>query len=300
MNRKSDFDVATYWENRYSSGRTSGPGSYNRLARFKALFVNNFLQEKNILSVAEMGCGDGAQLALMEYPNYLGLDISKTAISKCEKKFSDKANFSFKHYCPNDFDISQYNEIYDLALSLDVIYHLSNDNVYQKYLEHLFALSSKYVIIYSNSQELYTKGVNEDAEYVRFRDFLSDIKKSFPKWGLIGIEPNYYPFNLSLAEETSFADFYIFEKNALKEDRTLPLENSELAFYIRKAIQKQIMAEEQTQIVFNELKQVSAKLEDVQSQLVELNKRSISSTERHNSTSVESALKDKINFKLDN
>ena len=92
----------------------------------------------------------------------------------------------------------------------------------------------------------------------------------------------------------------IFKKNATKEERTLSLENSELAFFIRKTVQKQIMAEEQTQKVFSELKQVSSILEDVQSQLAELNKRSISSSERHNSTSVESALKDKINFKLDN
>lgn len=300
MNDKSEFDVAAYWERRYSNGKSSGPGSYNRLARFKAAFINKFLHEKNVLSVAEMGCGDGAQLSLIEYPRYMGLDISKTAVEICRNKFSNKPNFSFSHYNPSDFNLPKFKEKYDLALSLDVIYHLSNDEIYQQYLETLFGLSSKFVIIYSNSQEFYTKGVNEDAEYVRFRDFISDIKKGFPKWGLIGIEPNYYPFNLSLADETSIADFYIFKKNATKEERTISLENSELAFFIRKTVQKQIMAEEQTQKVFSELKQVSSILEDVQSQLAELNKRSISSTERHTSTSVESALKDKINFKLDN
>ena len=88
MKRKSEFDVAGYWEKRYSSGRTSGAGSYNRLARFKASFINKFLNERQVLSVAEMGCGDGAQLGLMKYPKYLGLDISETAIEICKNKFT--------------------------------------------------------------------------------------------------------------------------------------------------------------------------------------------------------------------
>lgn len=299
MNDKSNFDVGNYWEQRYKSGRTSGAGSYNRLANYKSKVLTRFLENYNIASAVELGCGDGAQLGLIDYPQYLGLDISKTAIEICEKRFVGRSNVSFMHYIPEKFDVLK-NSGFDLALSLDVIYHLSNDETYNKYLEHLFAISSKFVIIYSNSQEFYTKGVNENAEYVRFRDFISDIRIRFPEWGLIKIEANYYPFNLSLAEETSIADFYIFKKNALEEDRTLPLENSELSFLIKKAIQKQIMAEEQTQLVLNELNKVSSKLTEVQSQLTELNKRSISSTERHNSTSVKSALKDKINFKLDN
>lgn len=300
MNDKSDFDVAAYWERRYLNGKSSGPGSYNRLARFKASFINKFLHEKNVLSVVEMGCGDGAQLGLIEYPRYMGLDISKTAVEICRNKFSNKSNSSFSHYNPSDFNLPKFKEKYDLALSLDVIYHLSNDEIYQQYLETLFGLSSKFVIIYSNSQEFYTKGVNEDAEYVRFRDFVSDIKNRFPHWGLIEIEPNYYPFNVSLADETSIADFYIFKKNATKEEMTLPLENSELSFLVKKSIQKQIMAEEQTQLVLNELKKVSAKLEEVQSQLTELNKRSMFSSEKSISMANENTLHDKIDFKVEN
>lgn len=300
MKRKSEFDVAGYWEKRYSSGRTSGAGSYNRLARFKASFINKFLNERQILSVAEMGCGDGAQLGLMKYPKYLGLDISETAIEICKRKFSDNLNFSFAHYKPDNFNLPQHEGKYDLALSLDVIYHLSNDDVYKKYLITLFGLSSKYVIIYSNSQELYTKGINEEAEYVRFRNFGSDIKKHFPEWGLIEIEPNYYPFNLSLADETSIADFYIFQKHAAEDDKTLPLQNSELSYVVKKIIQKQIMAEEQTQKVFDELKRVSAKLEKLQNQLIKLTKPLKLSSDKNSSKVLENSLKDKIDFKVDN
>ena len=40
---------------------------------------------------------------------------------------------------------------YELSLSLDVIYHILDDNEYKKYMEDLFKFSNKYVIIYSNN-----------------------------------------------------------------------------------------------------------------------------------------------------
>ena len=297
MKDKSDFDVSNYWESRYKGGRTSGPGSYNRLANFKSGLINSFLKNNKIATVVELGCGDGSQLELINYPQYLGLDISLTAVEICEKKFTENPNLSFLHYIPDEFDVSVH-DVFDLALSLDVVYHLSNDCIYKKYLEHLFGLSAKFVIIYSNSQELYTKGVNEDAEYVRFRNFKSDVEKYFPEWSLVESEPNFYPFNITLPDETSIADFFIFEKNAANEDRTLPLENSELSFLIKKTIQKQIMAEEQTHKLYQELKRVSKKLEEVQKQLKKLENRSIISVDKSSLGTDESALKDRIDFKL--
>ena len=52
-----------WWERRYSSGGTSGEGSYGRLAEFKAEIVNKFVKENGIDSVVEFGCGDGKQLS---------------------------------------------------------------------------------------------------------------------------------------------------------------------------------------------------------------------------------------------
>lgn len=41
------------------------------------------------------------------------------------------------------------NETADLTLSLDVIYHLIEDNVFFTYMDRLFDSSTKFVIIYS-------------------------------------------------------------------------------------------------------------------------------------------------------
>ena len=47
-----------------------------RLAAFKAEVPNDFVRARGIDSVIEFGCGDGAQLALAEYPAYVGIDVS--------------------------------------------------------------------------------------------------------------------------------------------------------------------------------------------------------------------------------
>src|SRR5438270_10704846 len=66
---RAGFDnSSSYWNRRYVAGGTSGAGSYGRLARFKADVLNAFVAESGIASVIEFGCGDGAQLALSNYP----------------------------------------------------------------------------------------------------------------------------------------------------------------------------------------------------------------------------------------
>jgi len=262
---KREFDVADYWESRYRSGRTSGSGSYNRLAKFKSEFVNRFVSEKDVVDVLELGCGDGAQLALMQYPNYVGLDISKTIVEKCKTEFSNDSSKKFFHYNPDDFDCSRHKV--DLSLSLDVIYHLSNDEVYRNYLNHLFAVSMRYVIIFSNSQNLYMKGVNEEAHYVRFRKFDEDIEKWFPDWNLIQLEPNFYPFNLSLPDDTSFADFYVYAHANENIESLLPLENSYSSFLQKKLLQKQNTSAEQCQVIIDAVNSLGNKLRDIDKKL---------------------------------
>ena len=73
---KPDKQLIDYWENRYERGLTSGAGSYGRLAHFKAEVLNEYVNQNKILSVVEFGCGDGAQLSLAKYANYIGLDLS--------------------------------------------------------------------------------------------------------------------------------------------------------------------------------------------------------------------------------
>lgn len=214
LSHKKHFNVAGYWEKRYASGRNSGAGSYGRLARFKAQFLNYFVKKNKIQTVLEIGCGDGAQLSLADYPQYTGLDISRTIIQYCLQLYSHDSSKRFEVYDPKNFSPDSVQA--ELVLSLDVIYHLSNDEVYEKYLEHLFLASTRFVIIYSNSNRDQGDrlGINESAGYVRLRDVLDDVEKRQPEWCLVDAVPNSYPFSAVNPSNTSFADFFVFEKRS--------------------------------------------------------------------------------------
>lgn len=195
-----------YWEYRYRSGKTSGSGSYSALARFKAEILNSFIKENNIRSVIEFGCGDGNQLALAEYPRYIGLDVSRTAIEMCKMKFENDKSKSFFLYDTLCFVDNHGVFKNDLAISIDVIYHLVEDEIYDKYMRALFASSNKYVIIYSSNYE------EHQSDHVRRREFTKWVELNAIDWKLLKKINNKYPYDPLDPMNTSKSDFYIFQK----------------------------------------------------------------------------------------
>jgi hypothetical protein len=194
---------AEYWERRYRAGGTSGAGSYNRLAEFKASFLNDFVARNHISSVIEFGSGDGSQLELAAYPPYVGVDISKTVVAVARKRFSYEPSKTFYHSSELPPGIKA-----DLSLSLDVIYHLIEDETFERYMYDLFGASSRYVIIYSSNDEAMTA-----VPHVRHRCFTSWVEERQPDFKLVEHVPNAFPFDESDQDNTSFADFYVFERS---------------------------------------------------------------------------------------
>ncbi|MFP4307059.1 MAG: methyltransferase domain-containing protein [Desulfococcaceae bacterium] len=193
-----------YWEDRYRRGGTSGSGSYGRLAAFKAEFLNNFVELHQISSIVEFGCGDGAQLELAVYPQYIGFDVAPTSVNFCREKFAGKSEYSF-HLVGS----TEYSDIepVDLALSLDVIYHLVEDEVFDKYMHKLFSSSKKFVIIYAyNFEKIYA------SRHERGRNFTAWVLRNTPNWELVSQVPNRYPYDVSEPENTSQSNFFVFEK----------------------------------------------------------------------------------------
>ena len=191
------FNSGRYWEKRYFKGGNSGNGSYGKLADFKAEVINKFIKDNNIKRVIEFGCGDGNQLSLFKCDSYIGLDVSKAAITICNNKFKNDKTKSFFLYNPNCFANNQKGE---LALSLDVIFHLIEDDIFERYMKHLFSSSSKFVIIYSSNAK--DKKFHSHSKH---RNFSNWIKNNFPKWRLIKVIKNKYPM-----ESTS--NFYVYKK----------------------------------------------------------------------------------------
>lgn len=198
---------AIYWENRYKIGKTSGAGSYGRLAKFKADVLNDFFNQENIGSVIDFGCGDGNQLSLLRPPKYVGFDASKTAIRMCKKKFAMDKNKNFFLY--DSLCFVDNNNLFraDLTLSIDVIYHLIEDEVFHEYMVALFSSSERYVIIYSTD-------FDEDNNYhEKRRKFTKWVESNAPDWELYHKIENKYPHDSKDLINTSEADFYFFRKN---------------------------------------------------------------------------------------
>ena len=147
-----NFDYKKYWNQRYSKGGNSGDGSYGVLAEFKAETINNFIEEHDINSVIEFGCGDGNQLKYMNYKKYLGFDVAKAAIDRCRlifKDLKDNKTKSFMIYDPKYFINNDFIKA-DLVVCLDVLYHIIPDEEFIKTLQDIFSCSQKYVILYTS------------------------------------------------------------------------------------------------------------------------------------------------------
>lgn len=197
-------DSPGYWEKRYRRGGNSGAGSYGRLSDYKAKFINTFIEKHKIQSVVDYGCGDGHQMSLLKISHYCGLDVSVSAIAKLRKKYSHDKSKQF-------FVVSEWsglvNPPVELAMSLDVIYHLVEDSLYEKYLMQLFSGSQKYVIIYSsNSDEII-----DPAPHVKHHCVTNWVQAKAPAWRLIHHDKNPYPYDPSDPMNTSSADFFVFE-----------------------------------------------------------------------------------------
>ena len=187
------LNSAQYWENRYANGGNSGVGSYAELAEFKAGVINKFVSDNNIPTVIEFGCGNGNQLIYANYPIYVGFDVSPTAVKLCRRIFEKDLSKRFALmdiYC---------GETADLILSLDVVYHLVEDDVYESYMNTLFNASSRFVIIYSSDYE------KEQVNHERRRTFSTWVEKNRPEYKLIHkVE--------GINKEMSYSDFYIYER----------------------------------------------------------------------------------------
>lgn len=190
------FDLEGYWEGRYAAGGNSGGGSYGDEAEYKAAFLNRFVREHEVKSVVEWGCGDGNQLALAKYPMYLGLDISRTAIAQCRERFhvGDGKAFSLIH----TFMVSE-RPISDMAISLDVVFHLVNDDDFERYMSNLFTSAKRFVVIYADNAHHF-----DPADHVRYRVYTDWINEHAKDWLLIDKRIN-HPF---------YQDFYCYARES--------------------------------------------------------------------------------------
>eukprot|EP00727_Mastigamoeba_balamuthi_P006691 m51a1_g2642 hypothetical protein (600) ;mRNA; f:600354-602519 len=208
------LNSAQYWEDRYKTGGTSGIGSYGLNAEFKARVLNTFVRDHNVESVIEWGVGDGNQLKLAQYPKYTGIDVSPWVLRKTAAMFAQDDSKSF-------LVVSTLAGVYDkecvlsadLAMSLDVVYHLVEDEALDYYMCALVNSARRYLIIFAwppERQRVY-KG-----SHVRDINFHGWIAQSAPWFKFVKRIPN--------EVQDTEAEFFIYERtyNASAASPTIP------------------------------------------------------------------------------
>jgi hypothetical protein len=187
-------EIFEYWNNRYLNGGNSGSGSYGVNASYKADIINEYIINYDIKTIFDHGCGDGNQASLfIGFDKYIGYDISSYVIEQCKCKFLDNPKMNF---CLSIDEVPES----DLCISFDVLYHLIDENDFEKYLYQLFNKSKNYVVIFSTNHNNNEK----TAEHIYHRIFTSYIKKQFKNFKLIKKIENPLKNN---------ANLYLYRKN---------------------------------------------------------------------------------------
>jgi len=210
--RLRGFNSGHYWESRYSAGGNSGAGSYGRLAEFKSEVINQILKDNDIQTVVDWGVGDGNQLTMLNIPNYTGVDVSQTIVDRARDVWKSDASKQFLHTSEMPLTESR-----DLSMSIDVIFHLVEDRIFNQYMERLVNGSKKFILVYSSNYA----GTRVAGHHVLHRKFTDWIESNAPIFKLKEHIKNRYPFDESDQDNTSFADFFLFEK--LAKERLQPI-----------------------------------------------------------------------------
>lgn len=203
----TSFNSGDYWRDRYLAGGHSGAGAYGRLAVYKAHVVNLVTHSRKVRTVIEFGSGDGNTASLFHIPRYTGVDLSQEALARARERAADRGDWRWMTLA----DFKADPQTCDMAMSLDVIYHLVEDEVFDDYMRRLFTAARRLVLVYSSD---HSDGEATPA-HVRHRAYSDWIAREAPDWSLAKTWNQPYPFGPGTnPRHTSFAFFRLFRKAA--------------------------------------------------------------------------------------
>lgn len=139
------FVITDYWEKRYRAGGFSGAGSRGDEAKDKVELVQRVVNSTQSKSLLDLGCGDGHIASGIIIDRYVGYDPSDSALALCRKAMPDR-QFTSRVY-------PYTGELFGLIISMDVIFHLVDDEAYHAYLDLLFCGLAPRVLVYATDHD---------------------------------------------------------------------------------------------------------------------------------------------------
>lgn len=119
------YNYGVWGRNEYGEG-TSGVGSLPETTETYRSFLQQFVDQYQIQSVVDFGCGDWSfsQMINWENVNYMGYDVVKHLIERNQAKFT-RSNIHFFHADATKTGLPPA----DLLICKDVLQHLSNEDI---------------------------------------------------------------------------------------------------------------------------------------------------------------------------
>jgi len=185
----------------------------NNNNNFKSNIINNFNEKNKIKSIIDYGFYNNSnEIKLINTRNklYIGLDVNKTNIQKCKKIFKNDKTKKFINL--DEITNTNNNLRADLVLSFNIIYNLLDEKIYKQYIENIFLMSKKYVIIYSPNLNYNIKKIN----------FIEYIFENCHQFNLIEIVKNKSPYPFYIFQKKTTYTPYI-NKNILQITKKDPL-----------------------------------------------------------------------------
>ena len=130
-----------YWEQRYFTGGTSGPGSVGVEKAWKWCLIDQFVPVLD--QVLDVGCGDLSFWEGRNCVDYVGIDISKTVI---EKNLMKRPTWQFIN-ANADKRLDGLKK--DVVFCLDLLFHIMDTKTFLKILMNLCYYSTNYICIHT-------------------------------------------------------------------------------------------------------------------------------------------------------
>ena len=150
----------------------------------------------------EFGSGDGSQLQLTRFPLYVGVDVSRTAVENTRQRYADEPSKTFIHVDElNSAAPGGAHAVARCRVPLGGGSRLRTVHV------AVIDAATRYVIVYSSNDDR-----APDSVHVRHRKFAQWVENTRPDFRQCGFVANPFPESLRDIDNTSFADFYFFER----------------------------------------------------------------------------------------
>ncbi|MDR1051690.1 MAG: tetratricopeptide repeat protein [Deltaproteobacteria bacterium] len=179
----------------------------DRLAVFKAEIINDFAEKHNVPSAVELGCGTGDLAARLNFNPYFGFDVVPANLEACRKRFEGQPGKQFLPYAPAGWK-QDIPPLAHAALSVGVVGHLAGDAVFNTYMDHLFKLAVRYVVVYASNSDL-PLGADKKAPAHKFTNWADKYR---PDWSLAGFVHNKYPLDETAGHEAAASHFYFYSR----------------------------------------------------------------------------------------